>query len=73
MSVLGSVSANLNMFILPSLFFIKFTGEKLCSFRNLLPFAFIILGVVFMFSCNIYSIIELYHHNSHSDSTSEHH
>lgn len=66
MSVLGSVSANLNMFILPSLFFIKFTSEKLCSLRNVIPFIFIVLGLVFMFSCNIYSFIELSHHTSHS-------
>lgn len=63
---MGSVSANLNMFILPSLFFIKFTGEKLCSIRNILPFLFIIIGVVFMLMCNIYSLIEYEHHTTSS-------
>jgi len=61
-SVLGSVTANMNTFILPSLFYMKFTKSKLLSVQNIIPLSFVVIGVVFMIQCNIYSIIDLGKH-----------
>ena len=44
----------------------KFTGEKLCSWRNLIPAIFVIFGIVFMIQCNINSIYEFNSHNDHN-------
>ena len=61
-SFLGSIVANLNSFIFPSLFYIKFSNYPLLSKKHIIPFLFILSGVAFMVICNFYTFSQLTHH-----------
>lgn len=60
-SFLGSIVANLNSFIFPSLFYIKFSNNKLQSTKHIIPFLFILSGFAFMIICNFYTFSQMTH------------
>ena len=56
---LGSIVANLNSFILPSLFYIKFSEHQLMHRNNVFPVLLTFSGIAFMIICNIFTLRQL--------------
>ena len=55
-SLLGGTTANIFSFIFPAMFYIKFSEHRTCSYKNIVPFLYIVLGLFSMVIC-LYSTI----------------
>jgi amino acid permease len=58
-SFLGGTTANIISFILPAMYFIKFMPHKAASYHNILPFTFIVVGVVGFVVVTVANILSL--------------
>lgn len=56
-SLLGGTTANIFSFIFPAMFYIKFSEHGACSYKNIVPFLYIILGLISMGIC-VYSTVK---------------
>ena len=56
-SLLGGTTANIFSFVFPAMFYIRFSDHKACSLRNLVPFLYIVFGLIGMFICIASTII----------------